>query len=74
MTVQNTTLIANMNVFVSRSWTVTCAAPGIYAFSVNVSVAIDAAQAYVDPNPGNNIGLGRARPTSTNRTVRARAN
>jgi hypothetical protein len=58
LTVQNTSLALSMNVFVSRSWTVSCSEPGIYLFTVNVDVAIDPGQPYVDPNPGNNTGFG----------------
>lgn len=54
--VQDTTLPLGTNVFVSRSWTVTCSQAGTHTFTVNVSVAIDAAQPYVDPNPANNVG------------------
>jgi hypothetical protein len=55
-TVQNTTLPIGTNLFVSRSWTVTCSVAGPQTFTVDVSVAIDAAQPYVDPNPANNVG------------------
>ncbi|HLC28950.1 MAG TPA: hypothetical protein VJL07_05845 [Dehalococcoidia bacterium] len=58
MTVQNTTLPANINVFVSRSWMVTCAEAGFYTFTINVNIGIDAGQAIVDPNPDNNLGSG----------------
>jgi outer membrane biosynthesis protein TonB len=58
MTVQNTTLPAMVNVFVSRSWTVRCADPGFYTFTINVNIAIDPGQAIVDPNPANNLGSG----------------
>src|SRR3989304_4706497 len=34
MTVQNTTLPANINVFVRRSWMVTCAEAGFYTFTI----------------------------------------
>jgi len=54
-TVQDTVLPVATNVFVSRSWLVTCD-PGSQTFTVDVSVAIDAAQPYVDPNPANNAG------------------
>jgi hypothetical protein len=55
-TVQNTTLPLAINVFVSRSWMVTCSQTGPFTFTVNVNVAIDAAQPNVDPVPANNSG------------------
>jgi outer membrane biosynthesis protein TonB len=54
--VQNTTLPLAINVFVSRSWMVTCSEAGPQTFTVDVDVAIDAAQPHVDPNPANNAG------------------
>ena len=55
-TVQNTTLPLAINVFVSRSWMVTCSEAGPHTFTVNVNLAIDAAQPHVDPNLANNTG------------------
>jgi hypothetical protein len=55
-TVENTTLPLAINVFVSRSWVVTCSEAGPHTFTVNVNVAIDAAQPHVDPVPANNSG------------------
>ena len=57
-TAQNTTLPVNVNVFVSRSWMVTCAEAGFYTFTINVNIAIDAGQAIVDPDPSNNLMSG----------------
>jgi outer membrane biosynthesis protein TonB len=54
--VQNTTLPLAINVFVSRSWMVTCSDVGSHTFTVNVSVAIDATQPQIDPILANNIG------------------
>jgi hypothetical protein len=64
-TVQNTNLPANVNVFVSRSWMVTCSDPGFYTFAVNGTIAIDSSQAIADPNLFNNHGSGSA-TTSVN--------
>jgi hypothetical protein len=55
-TVQNTSLPLAINVFVSRSWMVTCSEAGTHTFTVNVDLAIDAAQPHVDPNLTNNAG------------------
>jgi hypothetical protein len=55
-TVQNTSLALNINVFVSRSWMVTCSEAGTHTFTVNVDLAIDPAQPHVDPNLTNNAG------------------
>lgn len=55
-TVQNTTLPLAINVFVSRSWMVTCSQTGPFTFTVNVNVAIDSGQPNVDPVPANNSG------------------
>lgn len=57
-TAQNTTLPANVNVFISRSWMVTCAEAGFYTFTINVNIGIDGGQAIVDPDPTNNLMSG----------------
>ena len=56
--VQDRWFPVNTNVFISRSWSVTCANPGPHAFSMGVNVAIDSTQAFSDPNPANNNGAG----------------
>jgi hypothetical protein len=56
--VQDKWFPVNMNVFVSKSWSVTCAATGPHVFSMGVSAAIDSTQAFSDPNPANNNGTG----------------
>jgi hypothetical protein len=55
-TVQNTTLPLAINVFVSRSWVVTCGQPGSHTFSVNFNVAFASGQPHIDPLPANNDG------------------
>jgi hypothetical protein len=55
-TIENTPLAAGMNVFVSRSWMVTCSAPGSHVFGFNVDITIDSSQVFADPNPANNSG------------------
>ena len=55
-TVQNTSLPLAINVFVSRSWMVTCSEAGPHTFTVNVALAIDPAQPHVDPILTNNTG------------------
>src|SRR3990172_3988166 len=42
MTVQNTTLPANINVFVSRSWMVTCAEGGFFTITIKLKNGIQA--------------------------------
>lgn len=56
--VQDRWFPVNTNVFISRSWSVTCSAPGPHAFSMGVNVAIDSTQAFSDPNSANNNGVG----------------
>jgi hypothetical protein len=52
--VQDVTLPADTNVFVGRSWTVTCWEAGDHTFTVTAVVAIDPLDPATDPDPANN--------------------
>jgi len=55
-TVQNTTLTVGLITSLSRAWNVTCSVGGQHTFTLNVTVAIDPAESFTDPNLGNNSG------------------
>jgi hypothetical protein len=52
--VQNRSLPLNSNVFIGRTWTVTCMQPGPHMFGLTVSAAIDSLQPNHDPDLTNN--------------------
>ena len=52
--VQDTNLPLNINTFVSRSWTVTCAQAGPHVFNATGSAMPDPGQNASDPNMTNN--------------------
>jgi hypothetical protein len=53
--VQNRSLPLNSNVFIGRSWTVTCTQAGVHSLGLTVSAAIDALQPNHDPDLSNNV-------------------
>jgi hypothetical protein len=59
-TAQDTPLIGNLTTSISHAWSITCALPGTYQFTMNVSAVIDPLQLKTDPNPANNSGSGTA--------------
>jgi hypothetical protein len=42
------------NVFIGRSWTVTCTLPGPHTFGLTVTAVPDPIQGYADSNMANN--------------------
>ena len=54
--VQDTSLPLNQNVFISRTWTVTCSQAGAHDFTLQVDVVPDPVQGAVDPDMTNNAG------------------
>jgi hypothetical protein len=56
VTVQNTSLAINTNVYIFPRWSVTCAQPGSDLFTLTANVVIDPSQAVVDPDPSNDTG------------------
>jgi hypothetical protein len=54
VTVENTLLPSGASAFLSRSWMVTCAQPGLQTFGMNATSGLDPAMPAVDDNPANN--------------------
>ena len=64
--VQNRSLPALTNVFIGRTWTVTCSLPGPHAFGLGVTAVPDPVQAFFDPDTSDNTMQGPGGSTQVN--------